>query len=134
LKRPNWSKFERSIASIIPDGSITPGSGNGRIKGDVRSPSWLVECKETSKPKIFIQALWFHSLTKAGAGRRVALALQFGEGSERFLVKLEDIPDKEPEVILNGDSMLISPEDLKTDDVWKVGTGFWQVSNPEVFL
>lgn len=60
---PLWKRVEQRVARLTK-GKITPGSGNGKQKGDVRlwREGLLIEAKSTIKTKITLQMDWFYTL------------------------------------------------------------------------
>jgi hypothetical protein len=96
-----WEAFEEYTANII-GGKRTGGSGNGNLKGDIRSPELLVECKETSQPYMTVTMGWFDKITAEArtCGKIPVLGLEFGDRSRIYLVLENDFPGK-PDFLLD---------------------------------
>jgi hypothetical protein len=71
-----WEIAERQVAELT-GGRLTPGSGNKSLKGDVRLPGWVFECKQTSKKVLTLQAEWFRKLELESIRNEVALVIYF---------------------------------------------------------
>jgi len=70
IKEPIWKQVEKRIASLS-GGRLTPASGSGNIKGDIRlknrtsngfAQELLIEAKSTQKNFITLQRIWFVTL------------------------------------------------------------------------
>jgi hypothetical protein len=69
---------ENQVASRL-GGRVTPASGSGGIKNDVRSPEWSVEIKSTSKKSYPVKEEDFDRAEKQALadGRRAAFVIAF---------------------------------------------------------
>lgn len=72
----DWELAQDHLAKRL-GGKVTPGSGNGRLKGDVICDDLIFEVKQTSKTKISIQRRWFNKLLKEANGKHPAFAIYF---------------------------------------------------------
>lgn len=75
----NWEEAERTV-QLLTGGKRTPGSGSGRIKGDVRVQGadgswWMIEVKSTVGNTIRLQRSWLSTLEKHRHGFNLALVL-----------------------------------------------------------
>lgn len=74
----DWERAEEIVSSLIK-GKITPGSGNGRIKGDVHNKQIVVEVKQSEGPDFTIKREWLEKLTKqAPRDKEFAIAFFIG--------------------------------------------------------
>lgn len=74
------SKLQEKKTAASFGGRTTPGSGNQwHSKGDVRTPSWLIECKATAKLSYSLKAeTWSKIRTEALLeGRDPLMAIEF---------------------------------------------------------
>lgn len=73
----DWAAAER-IVEKMAGGKITPGSGNQRIKGDVRvGRHAIIEVKQTQSKKAVVQRAWLDKLVRESSGEQLVLALFF---------------------------------------------------------
>lgn len=61
----DWKKAERAV-ELLTGGKLTPGSGNGRVKGDVcvGGDDWCIEVKSTQRPAMIVHRTWLTTLEK----------------------------------------------------------------------
>lgn len=78
MAREKWEKAEELVRNLT-GGWRTPGSGNKRLKGDVRvgNSDWVLEVKQTAKSSISIQAQWFRNLLREAGKAEVGLVIFF---------------------------------------------------------
>lgn len=72
----DWKKAERAV-ELLTEGQRTPGSGNGRIKGDVRvrDGDWCIEVKSTQRPSMVVHRTWLTTLEKLRCKSDLVLVL-----------------------------------------------------------
>jgi hypothetical protein len=85
---------ENQVASRL-GGRVTPASGSGGIKNDVRSPEWSVEIKSTSRKAFPANRDVIETAEKQALrdGRRFALFAAFltpGKPAKRYVLTSED--------------------------------------------
>lgn len=81
--REDWETAQKMVADAV-GGKVTPGSGNGRIKGDVQKEGWGFEVKQYADrqrpdkpaPSYSIKKSWFNKLVhQCGNDRDVCLVI-----------------------------------------------------------
>lgn len=73
----DWARAEE-IVRQMSGGRITPGSGNQKIKGDVRvGRTAVIEVKQTDQPTLNIQREWFDKLERESEAEQLVLAVFF---------------------------------------------------------
>lgn len=89
----DFDKAESMIAKIT-GGKITPGSGSGSKKGDIRLEGWFIESKQTGKEKLTISKGWLQKADKQ-RGRDSAILVVFYElrGYPYFLEEYDNSED-----------------------------------------
>ncbi len=109
-----------------------PGSGNGNGKGDVATPRFLVECKETGQATLCIRIAWFTKLALEcrQAARRPLFAFEFGNGERRYLVEAASVPESIRAPAAQRDwsllrSVRVLPADLDPGTVIVTGRWIW---------
>lgn len=78
----DWERAEKEVARLL-GGTLTPGSGNKGIKGDIRVGkktfnNWHIEVKQTAGDKISLKASWLLTLEQESLTKDVALVISFG--------------------------------------------------------
>lgn len=59
----DWELAQLEVAKAV-GGKVTPGSGNGKQKGDVQTDSIIIEVKHTSRTTLTIQRRWLTKLIR----------------------------------------------------------------------
>lgn len=72
-----WEAAEITVERLT-GGRRTPGSGNGPIKGDVRTANWIFEVKQTSQPQMTFESDWLRQLLLHKTRKSLAICLFFG--------------------------------------------------------
>lgn len=81
--KKSWESLEELIAKNIR-GKRTPGSGNGRVKGDIIATDlegleWGIEAKDTEQTTLVLQYKWFTELERDCKNRDgLALIIRYG--------------------------------------------------------
>lgn len=130
----NWERFESKLARKT-GGRRTPGSGNGNQKGDVRSKYLLIEAKETSKDYLTIQTAWLINLSQEAEKRKVTpvLAIEFGDGTTRYLSPNLDIDIREYVDISTARSFRLKLEDAIEGLALVTYSCDWVLVGPDTF-
>lgn len=126
----NWEKFESDLARKT-NSNRTPGSGNGKLEGDLQNKIWCIECKETSQDYITFRIDWLLKIIKeAGRQKRLpAFAIEFNNKERIFLVRERDIvTDKYRSKEWKDKSTIrLKPGDLEIGDLIITNFGNWLV-------
>lgn len=103
----DWAEAER-IVQQMSGGVITPGSGNQRIKGDVRVGSHTsIEVKQTGKKKLTIQREWLEKMERETPNLDLILAVFFElRGYCYWLTGPHGLPDPEWRSLTVGEDNL----------------------------
>jgi Holliday junction resolvase len=129
-EQKTWEKAEQKVAQKT-GGKRSPGSGNGRIKGDVNSKRLCIEVKETSKKYMTFHTDWLAKiLEEANRQYKIpVLAIEFGNGHQVFLSnKLQSWPLKENTIELRDRvTIKLRPTDLKEGMHLHADSGYWQI-------
>lgn len=72
----DWERAQEILAKAV-GGKVTPGSGNGRVKGDVVKDGVVFEVKQTCKTSMSIQRFWFNKLVREAKGREAVFVAFF---------------------------------------------------------
>lgn len=91
-------QLEADVKELIR-GKLTPGSGSGNVKGDVKSVLFLCECKfksheDAEGPYLdldlqWLEAIWRHARDTSYSVERIPLlALEWADGTRFFLMPL----------------------------------------------
>lgn len=76
-RNKDWQHAEDIVKSMC-GGAITPGSGSGRIKGDVRvGRTAIIEVKQSDQIKLTIQRRWFDKLVDESGAEQLIVAMFF---------------------------------------------------------
>ena len=88
----NWEKAESKVARAI-HGKRVPGSGNGRLAGDITNKYLMVEMKETAQDRLTFKLAWLNKiLMEALSEHRIPVfGIEFNNGSQIFLIRQKDI-------------------------------------------
>jgi len=78
-----WKKSEKKAKDEIK-GKRVPGSGAGMIKGDVISENWLIESKETSKERYYLELKVLKKLHRQALMYQRKPLLRFSFSEERI--------------------------------------------------
>ena len=74
-----WEECQQIVSKLLK-GKITPGSGNGRVKGDVITDHYCIEVKNTSKKSYPLSKLTLNKLIhEAKSHRKIPLFVIFFE-------------------------------------------------------
>lgn len=96
MDRPQrLARRQESVTATKHGGRVTPASGSGSVKNDIRNTEWSLEVKSTSKRSYSVS---LDTLAKAEKnaledGRRMALVLAFltpGKPAKRYVLVAED--------------------------------------------
>lgn len=72
----DWEVAQNLVAQVS-GGKVTPGSGNGRLKGDVRTDLSVIEVKQTSQKIMSLQKSWLLKLKKQAKASNCILVIFF---------------------------------------------------------
>jgi Holliday junction resolvase len=72
----DWEQAQILTAKYL-GGKVVPGSGGGKIKGDVISDNLVVEVKQTKETSISLQRKWFLKIAKQAKDKEYGLAVFF---------------------------------------------------------
>ena len=140
-----WEQLEKSVARLT-GGERVPGSGNGPRKGDVESPVFLCECKETGQKKFSLQVTWLDEVwTDARRVNKLPLFVaEFGTGARLYLMGSsfcgpEDSSSVDPgqslDVLLDWSqkkTITLSPGDTLLEGRFiKTGQRYWKIVSEE---
>lgn len=68
-KKKSWQFHEKHVAKVFK-GKVTPGSGNKPMhKGDVKSDSFMVECKMTKNESMSLKLEWLTKISEEATCR-----------------------------------------------------------------
>lgn len=74
----DWERAQDILAKAV-GGKVTPGSGNGRLKGDVVKDNLIFEVKQTSKLSMSVRRFWLNKLLNESKRRKDAIFVIFFE-------------------------------------------------------
>jgi hypothetical protein len=118
----DWARAEE-IVRQMSGGRITPGSGNQRLKGDVRvGRSTIIEVKQTDQRTLNIQREWFDKLERESEAEQLILAVFFElRGSTYWWVGYND----EDRPWIQWSTMSVKegrlPEEIRTEEsIWEL--------------
>lgn len=110
-----WKRAEIIVSDLIL-GTLTPGSGRGRLKGDVVTDTIICEIKQTSQPTYTLARSTLNKIKYHSRGRHSIFAIVFELRPYAYLLKKgENLPYKDwsamtltesclPEIIITGPS------------------------------
>lgn len=80
-------KSERRLAKEV-GGTVVPGSGAGRVKGDVKVGNFLFEAKSTVKRSISLKLDWLRKITQEArlTDREPALSVRFTDSEGKAII------------------------------------------------
>jgi hypothetical protein len=115
----NWERAEERVKTLIK-GWRTPGSGNQRIKGDVRNKTWVWEVKQTSQLVFTLYHTWLQELEEIhlSEGKEVGFALFFN--LHPFYFVLDEYQSVEqPWKTLNIVEQKVPAEIVTSKGIWR---------------
>ena len=117
----HWERFEADVADAL-GGFRTPGSGNGWAKGDIKTPKYLIECKETSLETMTFQINWLNKIwLEARKEKRIpVLGVELANKQRGFLIQ-----DREPKEVTECYARNISLREIPYGLGVKVGGIIW---------
>lgn len=72
----DWEQAQLILAKAV-GGKVTPGSGNGNLKGDVVKPGLIFEVKQTSKKILTIRNFWLRKLLREAKRNQAVFVIFF---------------------------------------------------------
>lgn len=90
------ARTQESVTAVNHNGRVTPASGSGDVKNDVRNDEWSLEVKATTRKSysLTLEVLETAERHALADGRRVALVIAFdkglGKSPRRFVVLSEE--------------------------------------------
>lgn len=116
----DWATAEEIVRQMT-GGRITPGSGNQKIKGDVRvGRHTIIEVKQTDGQKMTIQREWFDKLERESQAEQLILAIFFQLHGHTYWW-VEDNKEEWTEWSTMTVKQSCLPEEIRTkDSVWEL--------------
>jgi hypothetical protein len=85
----DWETAQELLAKMV-GGKVTPGSGNGRLKGDVTKEGLVFEVKQTQKLSLSIRRKWLSKLKKQAKSDLPIFVLFFQLRCYAYVLELEE--------------------------------------------
>lgn len=92
----DWETAQYMVAQQV-GGKITPGSGNGRQKGDVINDEWMFEVKQTDKKQMTVKRTWFNKIIKQAKDKNPCFVIFFELRGYPYILESSSIAFSEPD-------------------------------------